>query len=147
MKTFTTRNDSTRYSTDNPTEQIMFVDFFDTVIFGRITAYTPLLDGQPHGKLRYVYNNGQIRSEINHVKGKRVGPYKQFNEDGSIHSQGYFLDDLLHGECIKTNNSHRFYVNNMYIEDLDYLVHEERNDEFYVTLSLYGIFEQHLIRC
>ena len=41
-------------------------------------------NGLKHGKLTWYYENGQIEREGFYIKGKRVGVFFEYNEDGTV---------------------------------------------------------------
>ena len=132
------------YSIQHPNELVEFRDCYSN---GTSSVVGFLLNGKREGTFEYyrdsnvvkreIYNsiilkeehaeirpNGNIRRQYFNRRYCAHGEYKWFEEDGT-----------LFDSC--------FYNSGKYVEELNDLVNEPRDESFYVTLALYGIDKEY----
>ena len=122
MKTFNFVSAAIVYSIDNPSE---LVECVTKNMLCDTTSYCFFLNGLRHGRFKYC------------------------NADGIVLCTEYYISGKFHGECRTMINScmqHGFYVEHERLHELDYLLNEPRDEAFYVTLAMHGIFKEHTIQ-
>ena len=143
MRTYT---EAETYSKKNPTELVEFKDLYPD----RCEHWTGfLLNGKRDGLFEYyrgdillyndVYNSITLHSE-----------HKWFTCDGSLELHYFRKNKVTHGEYKSFNEDgavvdQYFYNSGTYVKELDYLVHEERDEAFYFTLSMHGIDKEYTL--
>jgi hypothetical protein len=92
---------------------------------GRITSEVPYLnDTLKHGLVKYYYENGDIKNEVEYSYGKREG-WRKFYEPGKVlKSRIHFKDGIRDGQ------SYRYYDNNK-LESFSYWMKGEQYGSIY----------------
>ncbi len=59
------------------------------------------INNQENGVFRNWFDNGQLRQELTWEKGKREGPLRAYNSDGTVHKIGTYSNDFLEGYYVQ----------------------------------------------
>ena len=135
-----TCNEAETYSQKNPTELVEFKDWY----FNRRSHLTGFfLNGEREGLFELFSDKKLKYTSVFNVK-TRHSEHKRLVPAGTVDKHYFRKGVATHGEFVEFNTDgtvgiHRFYNAGKHVEELDYLVHEDRDEAFYVTLALYGI--------
>ncbi len=99
-------------TTYHPNNQVEMISHYDNyTLHGEQTVFTPsgklhIKAGWDHGKLhglKIVYKEGVPYLETSYRCGKKNGPERQYDEDGSLISEVFYWEDLKHGTSTNIN--------------------------------------------
>ena len=139
-----TYDEALEYSEQHPTE---VVEFRGLDYVGLTKSVGFFLNGEREGAFEY-YNRGVLHhKDIYNSKTKQAEHFR-FRCNGSISRHFFSQNSIIHGEYRWFNTEGAvieqcFYNSGTSIDELDYLVHTDRDDVFYVTLALYGIGKEY----
>ena len=141
------RIEAMEYSKQNPTELVEFKD-----LSSNVTTYWAgfFLNGEREGVFDYYSTNVLKFRDVFNSKTQHA-EHLHFRPDGRICMHFFRRCRKMHGEYIEFNEDdtvrkHHFYKSGSHIEDLDYLLDAERDDAFYVTLALYEIDKEYILK-
>ena len=139
-----TYNEAKAYSEQNPDELVEFKECYSNK-GGWLSG--SFLNGKKEGMFEY-FSNYMLKFRDVHNSGTQQTEQVHFRSNGMILKHFFSHRNLIHGEYINFNedgtvNEHCFSKSGAYIEELDYLLDEDRDEAFYVTLALHGIDKEY----
>ena len=139
-----TMHEAIAYSKKHPDVLVEFKDLYPD---STNNLSGSILNNELEGEIKYYYH-GVIEYKDVYDARSAKSEHTIYRRDGSISDQFFCKTSSQHGEFISfdTNGvvtTHMFKVNSYYIKELDYLLDEDRDEAFYVTLALHGIDKEY----
>ena len=142
-----TYEEAMEYSLQHPTELAEFIYLYSN---GGTMSTGSFLNGKREGLFTYYNHDNKVEQKDTYNSKTSHIERKFFWGDESLESHYFSKNNIMHGEYMQFNEDgttgyHQFVVNDCYMEELDYLINEPRDEAFYVTLALYGIDKEYTI--